>query len=264
MSDYSVAQSLVEKPYWPEYRNQIINQWRSEKSKIREFAYQRNIQRLCHFTQGENLVSIYKNGLMSRNEIKAKGLQSIRMDSSAKILFEDFIYASVSEPNKTMMESKYSSGAWPVIIILDPKILWKQPFFSVPFNSARMEVNEYLENNRNETIGLKALESIYRGKMIREQYDISHSVPTDPASELLFLGSIAPKYFKMVLISEIIRNTEKFLKFADYFGFFESGSFKKYEWKEIKAEEIRRWSWANDQEANNARKWRKNWVEDGD
>jgi len=264
MGDYSVSQSLIEKSYWSDYRNLIISQWKRDKNKIREFAYQRNIQRLCHFTQGENLVSIYKHGLLSRNTIKTKNLTSIRLDSSEKILFEDFVYASVSEPNKTMMESKYSKGAWPVLIIIDPKLMWKQPFFSIPFNSARIEINEYLDNYKQETIGLKAIESIFRGESIREEFNISHSVPTDPASELLFLDPIDPKYFKTVLISEIPKNSPRFLQFANFFGFFESGTFKKYEWKEINSEEIYKWNWRVHQEANNARKWRKSWIELGD
>lgn len=262
MSDYSVAQSLIEKPFWPEYEEQIFLEWKRNKKQIREFAHQRNLERLCHFTQGENLASIYQNGLMSRSKVKSKGLQSKRLDSSNKILFEDFVYISVTEPNKTMMESKFSSGLWTVIILIDPRILWKQPFFSIPFNSARSEIYDYLENNREETVGLNALKAIYKGKSIRDQFSISHSVPTDPASELLFLGSIDPKYFKKVLISETNRLSERFLEFANYFGFFESGSFKKYDWKEIKAEEIRKWKFGYNTEENIARKWNSNWLND--
>lgn len=267
MIDYSVPNSLIEEPFWPEMLSGIKSRWKRDRHFIKQFCSEREIQWLCHFTTASNLKSLFNNGIKSRKALSQQALSHQRIDGSTKLYFEDFNYLSVSSPNTKMLYSKFvNERVWVAVVVLDAKLLWQFPFFSIPMNSAKWQMRHLMNQDYTKFLGLSGLQSLFGNLPIREKCKVPMSEPTDIQSEVIFLDSIPSTYFRHVLLTPIEKTSSQFLSVAKDFGFFESGTKSKYEWKWLSMESISAWNpkySASAQECYNLRNWNEDWEQNG-
>jgi len=266
MTDYSVPSSLVEEPFWPEMLLNLKSTWQRDRYLIKEYCLERNIKWLCHFTTATNLKSLFDKGIKSRRLLAQESLSHERVDSSSKIYYEDFNYLSVSSPNTKMLYTKYNEGIWVAVIVLDVSLLWHLPFFSIPMNSARWRMRQLMSLNHAKFLGLEGFRSLFGNPQVRQKCKVPISEPTDVQSEVIFLDTIPSSYFRHVLLTPIDKTSKGFLSVANDFGFFESGTKTKFEWKWLAAEQINAWGplySSSAQECYNLRKWDEDWDKSG-
>jgi hypothetical protein len=265
--DYSVPKSLTEEPFWPEMLENLMILWRSQRGAIKEFAATRNIDRLCHFTAASNLNSLFEKGITSRKSLNSSGTKFKKLDPSNKVYFEDFSHVSVSLPNTKMLYNKYKAGSWIAIIVIDVRVLWKIPFFSIPMNSAKGNMHKLMHENYHDFLGLDGFKKLFSNVGLRKSCSVPKNEPTDIQSEIIFLKTIPTQFFKDILLSPIDKTSEQFLDVANQFGFFETGARAKYQWKWLSSEVIEAWGptySTKAQENYNSRVWHKDWRYDGE
>lgn len=267
MADYSVPNSLAEEPFWPEMLSSIQQSWRNDRHDIKRFCKDREIRWLYHFTTATNLKSLFDHGIMSRNLLAKKALSYQRIDGTSKLYFEDFNYLSISSPNTKMLYRKFAiEKVWVALLVLDVKLLWKLPFFSIPMNSAKWQMRHLINHEYSRFLGLAGLQTLFTNPAIREKCKVPKSEPTDVQSELIFLDTIPSSYFRHVLLTPIEKTSSDFLSVANEFGFFASGTTSKYEWKWLALDEIRTWDpkfSPSAQECYNLRNWTEDWDING-
>lgn len=263
MTTISDFKSLIEEDFWPEMEREVRKTWDKDKDQIRIFSKNQNISRLCHFTKVANLKSIFDNGVKSRQALKKLNIEHDKIDKNFKIYFQDFVYISITSPNTKMIHSKFISGTPFAIIVMHIKLLWKQPFFSIPMNSARKELVTNIRNDYSKYLGIIGLKNLYSNRPLRSKFAIHSSEPTDLQSELIFLDPIPAKYFKTILITPIDKTSKEFLTLAKNFEFFDSGVIQKYEFKWLEEETIKTWGPGNSIESRliyNERNWNEDWL----
>lgn len=265
-SDYSVAKSLTEEAFWPEMLSSINSAWQRDRLAIKQYCKKRNIKWLCHFTDAANLRSLFNNGIKSRRLLANESLEYSRIDTSSKLYFEDFNYLSISSPNTKMLHTKYMKGIWVAVVVLDVKLLWEMPFFSIPMNSAKGQMRTLMNTDYVQFLGYSGLRALFGNNELREKCKVPMSEPTDIQSELIFLSTISNNYFRHVCLTPIDKTSQNFLSVAKDFGFFESGTKAKYEWKWLTRETIDSWGpeySAEAKECYNLRKWNEDWNSNG-
>ena len=267
MADFSVPNSLTEEPFWPEMSKRIRYSWRNDLESIKKFCKEREIRWLYHFTAATNLKSIFHHGIMSRNLLAENEITYHRIDGSKKLYFEHFNYLSISSPNTKMLYRKFAiEKVWVALVVLDIKLLWKLPFFSIPMNSAKRQMRELINQEYERFLGMNGLRSLFANSAIRYKCKVPKSEPTDVQSELIFLDTIPSSFFRHILLTPVEKTSKDFLSVGNNFGFFESGSKFKYEWKWLAWDEIKTWDpkfSSTAQENYNLRNWNEDWLKNG-
>jgi hypothetical protein len=265
-SDYSVAKSLTEETFWPEMLSNINSTWQRDRNLIRQFCKERNIRWLCHFSDAANLRSLFNNGIKSRKSLANESLEHSRIDASSKLYFEDFNYISITSPNTKMLHTKYMKGIWVAVVMMDVKLLWEMPFFSIPMNSAKSQMRNLMNTDYMQFLGHLGLRTLFGNHELRKKCKVPISEPTDIQSELIFLNTISNNYFRHVWLSPIDKTSPIFESVGKDFGFFESGTKAKHECKWLTRETIDSWGPQYSAEAKdcyNLRKWNEDWNSNG-
>ncbi|MBQ7244713.1 MAG: DUF4433 domain-containing protein [Bacilli bacterium] len=155
-----------------------------EVALIRKEMKMRGITKLVHFSPYPNKDSILRNGLLSRAELRRRGMPFKFTDEKRLDGFLDAVCLSISNCNWPMLWSKYIGGA--EIFELDPAILVDMP-----------ECVVYCPINAAKTGSYSQLKMGYEG--FRSMFDPQK--PTSPMTaipqaEVLFFGTIPPRYIK--------------------------------------------------------------------
>ena len=177
--------------------------------RIAVAAKLRGIKYLVHFTSIENLPSISKYGLLTRDNLDEKSLKYNYNDVNRIDGLTNSISLSFTFPNYKMFW-RYRQSADYAMILLDAfKILSE---LNCAFHSTNASVNS--ERNRN-IAERKTLDAFY--KMFYEPSDgradrnLNFNEPTDPQAEVLCLENIPLKYFAKVFF-EHKKFAEKYKK----------------------------------------------------
>lgn len=167
--------------------------------QIRERVERRDIQHLVHFTQVRNLASIVTNGLLSRAELLARGLDAFASDSYRLDEKDEAISVSVSAINWEMFKAKqktFGRTAW-IVLLLDPSILWTHDCRFCSRNAASREMRDH----RGRLDGLWGFAQMFsdnpppafQGSSYRTDTGIPHSLTTRPDAEVQVFGAVAPE-----------------------------------------------------------------------
>lgn len=165
---------------------------------------QRQINSLYHFTQAENLLSIFNYGLLPRKILENKGIHSCFNDDYR---FDNCLCAicmSIEFPNYKMfykLRQKDSAVDW-AVLQLNAQILcdypcafcWTNAGDSAMFNTSlgeRMSMNAFLELFENR-----------QGYPEREKLKIADWYPTNPQAEVLVFGIIPINYVQNVYFQD--------------------------------------------------------------
>ena len=100
---------------------------RVRKNQLEVFCKNRSIQKLLHFTHLDNLKSILKNGLLSRDELEQKEINYHCNDMFRYDNHTDAVCCSVSLPNLFMLFKIANIQMKPYVILeLDSRIIWEK------------------------------------------------------------------------------------------------------------------------------------------
>ena len=171
-----------------------------DAEQIKEAIEARGIKRLLHFTQLSNLESILENGLLTREQIEARGLKSAFSDNKRLDKYPNVTCCcSIEFPNNKMLyvtKQKYGEATW-VIIEISTDILLQTECAFYPMNAAKSDVRY---GDMNNFKGIVAFESMFeeRPKWTREFTKLPEHYTTNPQAEVLVFDQIEPKHISGV------------------------------------------------------------------
>lgn len=166
---------------------------------VQEYANERGIKLLVHFTQASKLESILQRGLVTRDILINEG----RNDFNDLYRFDgtNAVCLSIGFPNYKMFFSIRQANkdvGW-VVLAIHPAALWALPCAFCVANAASASVTAVpLEQRRN----LAALQAMYAdlGAKTRAILGIPDSYPTNPQAEVLMLNGVPKDYIWGVIV----------------------------------------------------------------
>ncbi len=109
-----------------------MNIERNKVEQMQEITRSRNVERLVHFTQVENLPSTIENGLIGRISLKKKNISYHINDQLRLDYIPDAICCFISFPNYKLfyrLRQLNPNTDW-AIICIKPEVLWlKNAYF---------------------------------------------------------------------------------------------------------------------------------------
>lgn len=192
--------STLEKPQIPHIS--IKSTDTKEVKELKEFFNKRNIKYLIHFTDGRNIESIKKYGILSVNELQKKNLFFYRNDYKRLDGVKDGISLSITTSNTRVFKQFIQNGTLknPKMIVIDVRLLWEEintKRYYCDRNAACGTVQKgsdikYLYNMFRDNISYNTWNNSYNYNRFYDGTLINE--PTDSQAEILFLGRIDPKY----------------------------------------------------------------------
>jgi hypothetical protein len=158
-------------------------------STIKEFASERGIKYLMHFTRATNLDSILQRGLILRDRLIAEGYNEFndmhRYDGTSAICM------SIDFPNYKMfwgLRKDNPNVEW-IILVIAPEVMWTFNCAFCATNAATTAVANTALTQRCTLEGLRAMYADWEDKS-RSLLNIPSNYPTNPQSEILILEGI--------------------------------------------------------------------------
>ena len=160
---------------------------------VEEVLKKRNITKLIHVTNKENLNSILKHGILPLTNLDKEGIEYKFNDPLRLENRRDAICLSVSEYNNFLFGSfqrRYRNNEY-VVLEIDPKILLIDGVEKIfcDYNAASRFTKK---SNTNMEIMFK--EKIKRRAKIKTRLKKKDSEPTSYQAEILYCGEIEPKF----------------------------------------------------------------------
>lgn len=166
---------------------------------------QRNIDRLYHFTQAENLSNIFTYGLLPRKNLEEENIYSCFNDDYRYDDCLDAVCMSIEFPNYKMfykLRQDDPNVDW-AVLRLDAQIL-------CDFECAYCWTNAGDASMYNiplrERMGKRAFLGLFEDRPFypkREELNISDWYPTNPQAEVLVFGVIPVTVFKMYILKTV-------------------------------------------------------------
>lgn len=176
---YDIASSALSKPV-PENRR-VKSNWPAWHANIRR----RQLRHLYHFTARANLASIvHTGGLFSRRFLSARGIQAVQNDwgsaEKATTLGADYICLSLTKQWAMMLSTVAERAELPVLLIIEPHVIWYEGSCFSPGNSARRDI----------------LSAELKGWVTEHHFDMlfpdaASNWPRDPQAEILVRDTIS-------------------------------------------------------------------------
>lgn len=166
------------------------------------FIHSRGITSLFHFTDIQNLESIFVHGLLGREELTKRGLDFRVSDLNRKDPILNGICVSISKPNDYMLARKRTHGWKLALLELKPpeEILSNHLFVCSPGNFGRNDHRNRILNWPEEYLGGFGLLNLFLNENLRQRYSLGKEEPTDPQAEIIFLESISSSFVSKVIL----------------------------------------------------------------
>lgn len=184
----------------------------AEQVEIRSFLEKRAIKYLVHFTDAASYDSIKKNGILSVAEAKRRGIAVTVKDSgyyngSTSGVFarernpENYISLSVTQRNDKVLSAYLYRGAIDkaVVLYIDASILWREIGHGRLYCTMNAKAGSV---SYGRTI--RDFENMFASEIVQSKWGEPDEVfargwkdsnlPTHPQAEILFEGSVDPKY----------------------------------------------------------------------
>jgi hypothetical protein len=180
---------------------------------IRAIVTSRDIQHLVHFTQADNLVSIFREGLISVAEARTRGIKQRTNDPDRYDGYLDGISLSVSYPNAQMFYKLRRSKPetdW-ALLFVDPEILFEKRCGFCRFNAADKRVPK---GDKEALFGAQNFAAMFeRPSDPTASERLRPCDPTDPQAEVLAFDSIESSRIRRVIFfeEEVLRCHEDIL-----------------------------------------------------
>tara|TARA_Y100000294_G_scaffold173037_1_gene188596 strand:+ start:58 stop:1170 length:1113 start_codon:yes stop_codon:yes gene_type:complete len=175
-------------------REQDVRGKRAEDIRARVNA--RNIPYLVHFTPIDNVESILKNGLLSRNALGDR--EYISTDKNRSDGWLDWISASVTFPNYRMFFKKRELlkhvNAW-AIMQIKRDVLWELDCKFILTNAASFGIRKVCDDKWSS---VEAFEDMFNSA--EQRINIPDCFTTDPQAEVMVRDNVPRRYIDMVTV----------------------------------------------------------------
>lgn len=171
---------------------------------IKKILDERGIKELLHFTQLENLPSILRDGLKTKDDLddQAKCNDELRLDNHT-----DTISMSVHHPNdpmfykyRTELKKENPKADW-CILVVPASILLEQDALFCKRNAACTSISTQSEDDLRKPESLEGMFDEIPGHTPREEHCLKSSDPTDVQAEILVKGTISPDKIKTIVFT---------------------------------------------------------------
>lgn len=178
----------------------------------------RGVKHLVHFTRMSNVPSILRNGLLSRDELTARGITHRINDFNRFDYLTNAVCVSVSFPNYKMfyrLRQEHPEEDWAVLRLRAELIDPKRCAFSYS-NAATREIANSAIESRMTLAALEGMFSDHEGMPTRAALKIPDHYTTNPQAEILVLDPIEPSYIVDLIIDakERVKNMGAILTLA--------------------------------------------------
>jgi len=158
-----------------------------KQQEIKEYAENRGIDKLIHFTQYKNIKSILECGLKTRRELDKNNIKYYFNDHMRLDNRENSISLSITHPNSQMLW-KYGQNNHLIVLVLDSSILWE---CDCAFCHTNATTTSIAKTPLKDLTSLSALKSMFAGGDInRKLGSLKKQQPTDIQAEVLVLNNI--------------------------------------------------------------------------
>ena len=171
------------------------------KRKIVEAARTRRIEYLCHFTRKENLSSIQKYGLLSRQKLENAAMSFQSNDDQRFDGYRNSVSLSVTFPNYKMfwsLRQKNKSTQWAVILLDACKVLQYCECAFQRTNAASNKVRHVPIESRKT---FESFDDMFYDENTRRARNLRDNETTDPQAEILCFDGIPPEFIKDIKYS---------------------------------------------------------------
>ena len=171
---------------------------------MEEIIRKRKIHSLYHFTQTENLGSIFRYGIVPRETLEKCKIESHYNDDFRYDNCRNAVCTSIEFPNYKMffcLRQKNSSIKW-VVIELDANILCN---FECAFCWTNAGDKTMYNQSIEQRMGKMAFQKLFenrQGYPQRENLEIPDSYPTNPQAEVLVFDIISADYIKSLYFED--------------------------------------------------------------
>ncbi|HIE4194040.1 MULTISPECIES: DarT ssDNA thymidine ADP-ribosyltransferase family protein [Burkholderia] len=171
---------------------------------IKEYAKERGIKYLVHFTRLSNLASILRHGLVCLDELDGRKISGVVNDEH-RLDGTDAVCVSIGLPNYRMFyryrkQKGNELEEW-VVVVIHPSVLWELPCAFCTTNAASNRVSNVPIDQRT---GLDAFQAMYDDfdDIVRADLRLMDYLPTNPQAEVLMLEGVPRKYIMGVAVED--------------------------------------------------------------
>lgn len=195
---------------------------------MKDTVKKRGIDTVWHFTRLSNVDSIYKHGLLSRQDLENSGIHSDFNDDYRLDCQKDAICCSLGHPNYKMfwgLRQDNPDVEW-VVLAIKSSVLWEKDCAFCVTNAASNEVTCIPIFERK---GLAAFNRMFEeidGKPTRAELRISDYSPTNPQAETLVFGGIKSEYIDGAITQTKATETELIGKYKEWGFLYHRSLFK--------------------------------------
>jgi hypothetical protein len=174
---------------------------------IEDFAKQRGIKYLMHFTKLANLGSIEERGLVTRDVLVAES-NIDALNDAYRHDHTNAVCLSIGFPNYKMFWGlrKDNPGTDWVVVAVDPSALWQLPCAFCAANAAKAEISAIPLETRMTVEAFHGMYADY-GDKTRAKLGIGDPYPTNPQAEVLMLQGVPRAYIPGVWVPSTTMQT---------------------------------------------------------
>jgi len=174
---------------------------------IQEYATDRGINYLMHFTRTSNLESILQRGLVPRDTLILEGYNDFndqyRYDGTHAVCL------SIGFPNYKMffgIRQENKDVDW-VVLVIHPAALWMLPCVFCVENAASARVTAVPLELRRDLAALQAMYADWDDKP-RSILGIPDNYPSNPQAEVLMFNGVPRNYILCVIVLNLAKQQE--------------------------------------------------------
>ncbi|MBH9718915.1 DUF4433 domain-containing protein [Burkholderia contaminans] len=175
---------------------------------IQEFATERGIPYLLHFTRLSNLQSILTHGLVCRNSLDGTNVSGTVNDQH-RLDGTDAVCVSIGFPNYKMFfrcRREHQNEEW-VVVAIQPKALWELRCAFCTTNAASSRVTSIPLAQRTGLPAFQAMYNDYDDK-VRADLNLKDFLPTNPQAEVLMLDGVPTTYIMGVAVQNLVMKAQ--------------------------------------------------------
>ncbi len=181
---------------------------------IQEYAVERGVKNLLHFTRESNFNSILQRGLLTRDVLAHEGYASF--NDNVRADYTNAVCLTIGFPNYKMWHGlkQDSPGVDWVIVAVAPAALWRLPCAFCTANAALASVAAIPLAQRQTLAAFQAMYADVPGKE-RVKLGIAQHFTTNPQAEVLMLQGVPKNYIFGVIVSTVAQEARLKAKYPD-------------------------------------------------
>jgi len=170
---------------------------------VQSIIKEKEIPFLVHFTNLKNLESIFKHGLVTRNQLDKLESKSETNDEYRLDGHEDSVSLSIAFPNCQMFyKIRQSIDAQYCLLALDPDLLLKHESAFCKYNAADGAISHQDINTLKSPEALLSMFDDLPTQRTREEQKLKSYDPTDVQAEILTFDTIPKSYIGAVVFPD--------------------------------------------------------------